>query len=229
LQNDTTEPGVSSGRAGFKHCAWFGPGHQPFKIGVLRRRALGCDLSAIDALVGAEHQRSAGADELQRSTTEWAHSKLQKVDSPLPLAAPATDCGSSVDGTVAVNTESYKICVVLYFWHAISAEQQRGGWCCELLVNADPPSLSTVPDTARILGAPQTLQCWPRGVRHPMPLPVLYLSWLPAEAARRAAYDRRPYPNPKDTARVVASSCSAWVTRQPLRSSPTARAAAWPT
>src|SRR5262249_46697470 len=117
--------GDSSGKAAFKH--WFGPGHQPFKIEVLRRRALGCDLSAIDALVATEHQKSAGADELQRSTAEKAHSKLQKVDSPLPLAAPVTDCGSSVDGTVAVNTESHKICVVLHFLHAIIPQQPWGG------------------------------------------------------------------------------------------------------
>src|SRR5260370_30542600 len=62
---------------------------------------------AIEALVGAGHQRSACADELQRSTTEWAHAKLQ-IPRALPSAASDprcnTYCGSSVDGTVAVNT-----------------------------------------------------------------------------------------------------------------------------
>src|SRR5260370_26735499 len=69
---------------------------------------------AIEALVGAGHQRSACADELQRSTTEWAHAKLQ-IPRALPSAASDprcnTYCGSAVDGTVAVNTAFHQ-----FFW-----------------------------------------------------------------------------------------------------------------
>ena len=75
-------------------------------------------------MVGARHQRSACADELQRSTTEWAHAKLQ-IARALPSAAPAINCGWSVDGTVAANTKSYEYFIVLYFWHALELRKCR--------------------------------------------------------------------------------------------------------
>jgi len=42
-----------------------------------------------------------------------------KIARALPSAAPAVNCGWSVDGTVAVHTKPYEYFIVLYFWHAL--------------------------------------------------------------------------------------------------------------
>src|ERR1700719_1489082 len=71
---------------------------------VLRRR----DLSAIKALIGAEHRTSVYAGEFLRSTTEWTHASPHCSGCSQPLSTINRGC--SVGGIVAVNINIAKYC-----------------------------------------------------------------------------------------------------------------------